>query len=105
MVVPIEDSQSVHGPRKARAEDWRGTSGAYTVSFMDDHQLVSIAVTLTPSLIHRLDERRKHEPDLPDDSSKMPWGRRRRSGSGGPLGTTPSTNAPRGFTRSPYRPV
>jgi hypothetical protein len=38
----------------------------YTVSFMDDHQLVSITVTLTPSLIHRLDERRKHEPDLPD---------------------------------------
>jgi metal-responsive CopG/Arc/MetJ family transcriptional regulator len=41
----------------------------YTVSFMDDHQLVSITVTLTPSLIHRLDERRKHEPNLPDRGS------------------------------------
>jgi metal-responsive CopG/Arc/MetJ family transcriptional regulator len=32
---------------------------------MADHKLVRIAVTLPPSLIHRLDERRKHEPDLP----------------------------------------
>jgi metal-responsive CopG/Arc/MetJ family transcriptional regulator len=36
---------------------------------MDDHQLVRITVSLTPSLIHRLDERRKHEPDLPDRGS------------------------------------
>jgi metal-responsive CopG/Arc/MetJ family transcriptional regulator len=33
---------------------------------MDDHKLVRITVALTASLIHRLDERRKHEPDLPD---------------------------------------
>ena len=30
----------------------------YTVSFMDDPKLVRIMVTLTPSLIERLDERR-----------------------------------------------
>jgi metal-responsive CopG/Arc/MetJ family transcriptional regulator len=33
---------------------------------MDDHQLVRITVALTPSMIHRVDERRRHEPDLPD---------------------------------------
>jgi metal-responsive CopG/Arc/MetJ family transcriptional regulator len=41
------------------------------VSVMEDqHQpsahLVRITVALTPSLIDRLDERRRHEPDLPD---------------------------------------
>jgi metal-responsive CopG/Arc/MetJ family transcriptional regulator len=45
---------------------WRATSGAVHVWFMDDHKLVRITVALTASLIHRLDERRKHEPDLPD---------------------------------------
>jgi metal-responsive CopG/Arc/MetJ family transcriptional regulator len=29
-------------------------------------QLVRITVALTPSLIDRLDERRRHAPDLPD---------------------------------------
>ena len=31
-----------------------------------ENQLVRITVALTPSLIDRLDERRRHEPDLPD---------------------------------------
>ena len=39
----------------------------YAVSVMEDQrQLVRITVALTPSLIDRLDERRRHEPDLPD---------------------------------------
>ena len=51
--------------------DWRGTSNAVHVSAMEDqHQpsahLVRITVALTPSLIDRLDERRRHSPDLPD---------------------------------------
>jgi metal-responsive CopG/Arc/MetJ family transcriptional regulator len=46
-----------------------GRAARYTVLVMDDHQLVRITVSLTPSLIHRLDERRKHEPDLPDRGS------------------------------------
>ena len=33
---------------------------------MDDPKPVTITVTLDPSLIERIDERRKHEPDLPD---------------------------------------
>ena len=50
---------------------WRGTSDAVHMSVMEDQhqrgaQLVRITLALTPSLIHRLDERRKHEPDLPD---------------------------------------
>jgi metal-responsive CopG/Arc/MetJ family transcriptional regulator len=51
--------------------DWRGTSYAVDVSVMEDQhqrsaQLVRITVALTPSLINRLDERRRHSPDLPD---------------------------------------
>ena len=43
----------------------------YPVSVMEDQhqrraQLVRITVALTPSLINRLDERRRHSPDLPD---------------------------------------
>ena len=35
------------------------------MSVMDDPKPVTITVTLDPSLIERIDERRKHEPDLP----------------------------------------
>jgi hypothetical protein len=53
------------------ALDCRGTSGAVHVSVMGDQhqrsaQLVRITVALTPSLIDRLDARRRHAPDLPD---------------------------------------
>ena len=41
----------------------------YPVSVMEDQHLVRIELALTPSLIDRLDERRKHEPDLPDRGS------------------------------------
>ena len=45
---------------------WRGTSDAVHMSVMEDQhqrgaQLVRITLALTPSLIHRLDERRKHD--------------------------------------------
>lgn len=51
--------------------DCRATSNAVHVSVMEDQhqrsaQLVRITVALTPSLIDRLDERRRHAPDLPD---------------------------------------
>jgi hypothetical protein len=54
---------------RPRAVGWRGASSAVHVSVMDDPKLVRVMVTLTPSLIQRLDERRKHEPDLPDRGS------------------------------------
>ena len=40
--------------------------GAVHVAVMDDQELVTITVTLTSSLIDRLDERRRHEADQPD---------------------------------------
>jgi hypothetical protein len=51
--------------------DCRATSTAVHLLVMEDqHQrsahLVRITVALTPSLIDRLDERRRHAPDLPD---------------------------------------
>jgi hypothetical protein len=59
------------GKRAALAsEDWRGTSSAVQVSVMEDqHQrsapLIRIMFALPRSMIDRLDERRRHEPDLP----------------------------------------
>ena len=42
MVVPKEDSKSVHSPARPRAEDWRGTSSAVQVWFMADEKLVVV---------------------------------------------------------------